>query len=49
MNAETLEKIKVKVEEVEIHGFGEVIVKVKNGSVCRILKTDDELLDKKLE
>jgi hypothetical protein len=46
MNIETLEKIKNKIKDVESEGFGEVVIKIKNGAVCRILKTDDELIDK---
>ena len=46
MEKEALESIKKKVEEVEKKGHGEVIVKIKNGTIYRVLQTFDELMVK---
>ena len=46
MNKQTIELIKEKVEKVEVVGHGEVVIKIKNGYVWRILSTLDELVSK---
>lgn len=46
MDKETLELIKKNIEEIEAGGHGEVVVKIKNGFVFRILITQDKLLVK---
>ena len=40
----TIKLIEEKIKLVEAEGFGEVIVKVKNGVVYRIIRTDDLLI-----
>ena len=47
MDTKTLEFIKQEIEKVEAHGHGEVVVKVKNGFVYRVIPSPDYLLDKK--
>ena len=42
MDKEELEYIQKKVEEVEKLGHGEIIIKVKNGFIWRVLQTFDE-------
>jgi len=49
MDTKTLEKVKEKIERISVQGHGEVIVKIKNGHIWRILATEDELLDKNPE
>lgn len=44
MNIETLELIKQKIAEIEKLGHGEVIIKIKNGVIYRVLSTKDELV-----
>lgn len=44
MNKETLEFIKEQIEAIEKHGHGEVVIKIKNGVVYRVLPTPDYLL-----
>ena len=44
MEASVLENIKEKIAQVESDGHGEVIIKIKNGHVWRILQTYDTLL-----
>ncbi len=47
MDNQTLVDIKQKIEEVEASGHGEVVIKIKNGYVWRVLQTfDKKLLDK---
>ena len=46
MNPEILKLIEEKVNLVEAEHFGEVIIKVKNGVVYRIISTVDEIVDK---
>ena len=41
----TLDEIKESIEKVEARGFGEVVVKIKNGYVHRIIETIDTILD----
>lgn len=36
-----IDLIKAKVEEVKKEGFGEVVVKIQNGKIHRIIKTTD--------
>ena len=45
MDTVTAKLIKEKVEIVEAEGFGEVIIKIQNGAVWRILHTIDKRLD----
>ncbi len=49
MNKETLELIKYAVEFVEGKKHGEVIVKIKNGYVYRVLTTEDSLIKKEVK
>jgi len=44
VEAEILENIKDKIEKLEERGHGEVVIKIKNGHVWRILDTCDELI-----
>ncbi len=44
MKTDILQSIKEKIESVEKKGHGEIIVKIKNGHVWRILSTEDELI-----
>lgn len=47
MNIETLEFIKKQVEQIEADPkHGEVIIKVKNGYVHRVIASPDYMLDK---
>jgi len=43
----TIKLIEEKIKLVEAEGFGEVIIKVKNGVVYRVIKTDDFLIEKR--
>ena len=45
MNKESLLLLTQKIEWVEKQGHGEVVVKIRNGVVYRILVTEDELID----
>jgi len=47
MDTKTLEFIKEEIEKIEAHGHGEVIIKIKNGFVYRVISSLDYLLDKK--
>ena len=42
-----LQEVKSRIETVEAEGFGEVIVKVKNGVAYRVIHSVDTMLDKK--
>lgn len=42
-SAITNNKVLKKIEEIKAFGHGEVVVKIKNGHIYRILKTEDEL------
>ena len=42
---EAIKKVKPKLEAVLKAGQGEVTIKVRNGAVHRILKTEDELVE----
>ena len=44
MDNETLKLIKEKILEIEKLGHGEVVIKIKNGTVYRILATEDKLV-----
>ena len=44
MEAEILQNIKEKIERLEEKGHGEVVVKIKNGYVWRILDTRDTMV-----
>lgn len=48
MDTETLEFIKKEIEKIEAKGFGEVVVKVKNGYIFRLLVTEDTLFEGKI-
>ena len=41
----TIKLIEDKIQRVEAEGFGEVIVKIKNGWIYRILVTTDMLIE----
>jgi len=43
---DTIKLIEEKIKLVKAEGFGEVIIKIKNGAIYRIVSTVDELLDK---
>tara|TARA_Y100000310_G_C20138713_1_gene559245 strand:- start:353 stop:505 length:153 start_codon:yes stop_codon:yes gene_type:complete len=44
MNEQDMQDIREKVERVEKQGHGEVVVKIKNGFIYRILVTEDSLV-----
>lgn len=44
MEESTLEFIKLKIEQVEKESHGEVIIKIKNGYVYRVLATCDTMV-----
>ena len=46
METTTLQLIEEEIKTVEAQGFGEVIVKIKNGAVYRVIHTVDKILDK---
>lgn len=41
-----LELVKEKIDAIKEWGHGEVVIKIKNGVVCRVLKTEDTLITK---
>jgi len=45
MKESVLQLILAKIEQVKKLGHGEVIVKIKNGIVYRILATEDKLVE----
>jgi len=49
MKKPQLEMVKEAIEKIEAEGHGEVVVKIKNGYIWRILTVNDKLLDKKQE
>ena len=44
MDKEISERLEEKIEQVEKLGHGEVVVKIKNGVIYRILTVEDELV-----
>ena len=47
VTAKDLDKIAAKLEVVMRAGFGEVIIKVKNGAIYRIIKSEEEYIEEK--
>ena len=45
MNKEELKKVEEEIDKVEAHRHGEIVLKIKNGYVYRIIQTYDTLLD----
>ena len=48
MTDKELESLREQIEEIESHGHGEVIVKVKNGYIHRVLSTKDTLVESRV-
>ncbi len=46
MDSKVKEDIEKKIEDIEKQGHGEVVIKIKNGVIYRVLKTEDELITK---
>lgn len=46
IDCRTLDLIKEKIEYIIKQGHGEVVVKIKNGVVYRVLTAEDQLLKK---
>lgn len=45
----TMAMIEQKIDLVEAEGFGEVNIKIKNGAVYLVTKSDSTYIDKKLD
>jgi len=48
MTDKELESLREQIEEIETHGHGEVIVKVKNGYIYRIICSKDTLVESRV-
>lgn len=44
-DTDTFNLIKEKLKAIEVHGYGEVTIKVRNGLVYRILQTEDTVIE----